>query len=83
MPRPEDSSLAFFVREAWPSPTFGVSMTEGRLGPNDELAVVSEMDDGGVVFGDGIEPDRVEFGWGVQATVRVAPRRLRLVAGAG
>ena len=36
---------------------------------------------GGVVFGDGIESDRVEFGWGVLARVRVAPERLRLVGG--
>jgi hypothetical protein len=39
----------------------------------------SPLDEGGVVFGDGIESDRVELGWGVQATIRVAPERLRLV----
>jgi hypothetical protein len=43
---------------------------------------VSELDDGGVVFGDGIESDRVDFGWGVQATIRVARERLRVVDGA-
>ena len=41
---------------------------------------MSELDEGGVVFGDGIESDRVDFGWGIQATIRVARERLRLVA---
>jgi hypothetical protein len=79
LPAPDEARLAFFVREAWPSPTFGVALTEGLIGADDRLEVVSELDEGGVVFGDGIESDRVAFGWGVQATVGVARERLRLV----
>jgi NAD kinase len=82
LPEPGEPRLAFFVREAWPSPTFGVSVTEGLIGTDDRLVVVSELDEGGVIFGDGIESDQVDFGWGAQATIRVARERLRLVDGA-
>jgi len=76
---PGDLRLCFFVREAWPSPTFGTSLTVGLIEADQTLEVVSELDEGGVLFGDGIESDRLAFGWGVQATIRVAPERLRLV----
>jgi len=79
MPAPEERALAFFVREAWPSVATGATLTEGRLEKNAALAISSEMSEGGVVFGDGIEADRLEFGWGRRIEIRLAPERLRLV----
>jgi NAD kinase len=78
MPEPGEPALAFFVREAWPSVATGASLTEGRIESDAALFVSSEMNEGGVVFGDGIETDRLEFGWGRRLEVRVAPERLRL-----
>jgi hypothetical protein len=80
MPKPDERALAFFVREAWPSVSTGATLTEGRLEMNTALAISSEMNEGGVVFGDGIEADRLEFGWGRRLEIRVAPERLRLAA---
>ena len=80
LPKPEDPQLAFFVREAWPSPTTGTAFTQGRIEPGQALELTSELDDG-VVFGDGIEADRLEFRWGVRASIRVAERRLQLAVG--
>lgn len=79
LPRPTESALAFFVREAFPSVYTGVDITDGRLEDHDELEIVSEMNEGGVLFGDGIEADRIDFAWGMRATVRVAQHRLHLV----
>jgi NAD kinase len=79
MPAPDEPALAFFVREAWPSVTSGATLTEGRLDAGASLAVTSEMNQGGTIFGDGIEEDRLEFAFGRRATVAVSPRRLRLV----
>jgi NAD kinase len=77
LPQPEEPRLAFFVREAWPSPTTGTVLTRGTIEPGQRLELISELDEG-VVFGDGIEADRLEFRWGVRASIRVAQRRLHL-----
>jgi hypothetical protein len=37
------------------------------------------MGDGGVVFGDGIETDRLALDWGRRAEIRLASEALRLV----
>ena len=79
MPRPAEPALAFFVREAWPSPTSGASLTEGRLETSDQLLITSHMNESGVIFGDGIEADHLAFNWGQTAAVRIASDRLRLL----
>ena len=79
MPGPAEPALAFFVREAWPSVATGATLTEGRIEAGGALGVASEMNEGGVVFGDGIEADRLEFGWGRRLEVRVASGTLRLM----
>jgi NAD kinase len=80
LPAAGERALAFFVREAWPSVATGATLTEGRIEEDTALAISSEMNDGGVVFGDGIEADRLEFTWGRKVEVKVARERLRLVA---
>jgi len=77
LPAPDEARLVWFVREAWPSPATGTSLVEGELGRDQALRVVAETD-GLVVFGDGIESDRLIAGWGQQITVRRAVRTLRL-----
>jgi NAD kinase len=79
LPAPEERALAFFVREPWPSFATGTTLTEGRLGPDDHATLVSELGDGGVVFGDGIEADHLRLDWGQRVDVSVAERALRLV----
>lgn len=79
LPQPEERALAFFVREPWPSRGTGTSVAEGRLGADDHLALVCELGDGGVVFGDGIEADNLRLEWGQRVDIAVAARSLRLV----
>lgn len=79
LPHPEERSLVWFVREAWPSVATGADLTAGRLAADEHLAVVSEMEQGGVAFGDGIEEDWIPLGYGQELRVAVAPRVLRLV----
>ncbi len=80
LPGPTEEKLAFLVREAFASPSSTTSLTQGVLPSTSRLRVVSEMGEGGVVFGDGIESDRVEFMYGSVAEIYVAEERLRLLA---
>ncbi len=55
LPQPSERALAWFVREAWPSPATGTSLTEGVL--SDDVLQLSARSDELVVFGDGLEHD--------------------------
>ena len=81
LPGAEEAALAFFVREAFPSVASGVDVTEGVLGVGEHLQVISRMNSGGVVFGDGIEDDRLEFSWGRRVEVGISSDQLCLLAG--
>jgi NAD kinase len=81
LPRPTDSRLSYFVREAFPSVATSTQLTQGDLGEGQAIDVVSRMNEGGTIFGDGMEADSIVFDWGMKATVRVAERRLHLVTG--
>lgn len=80
LPAPGDRALAWFVREAWPSRVTGTSLTAGRLAPPARLEVTCELGEGAVVFGDGIEADRLQPDWGQAISIGVADTALALVA---
>ncbi|HEY0639276.1 MAG TPA: hypothetical protein VGD67_16620 [Pseudonocardiaceae bacterium] len=82
LPDRAEAALAWFVREAWPSPSTGVTLTAGRVDGSAELTVVCQSERT-VLFGDGVEDDRVPLSWGQQVTVGVADRRLHLVQATG
>ncbi|MBN2497752.1 MAG: NAD(+)/NADH kinase [Deltaproteobacteria bacterium] len=79
LPGPAQPELVFFVREAFPSAATRSTLVEGLIPSGESLAVTSRMNDRGVIFGDGIEDDRIEFPWGVCAQIGVASSKLRLV----
>jgi hypothetical protein len=79
LPGPSDARLVFFVREAFPSKATGTAITEGCIEEHQHLAITSEMNDDGVLFGDGIEEDRVAFPWGMRAEISKAQIQLHLV----
>jgi hypothetical protein len=77
---PEEAALGYFVREPFPSVATGTAMRAGKL-TDEVLHIRSQMNEGGVIFADGIEQDFLPFEWGRTLTIAVAPRRLRLVRG--
>ncbi|SDB83923.1 NAD kinase [Sanguibacter gelidistatuariae] len=80
LPAPDDAALAWFVREAWPSVATGTSQTEGLLA-GEALRIVVESESL-VVFGDGMENDRLTAAWGQEIRVSRSSKTVRLVVGA-
>ena len=78
LPLPAEPRLAWFVREAWPSPATGTSCTEGGLAAGQSLAITAESDQL-IVFGDGIEADAITLTWGQAARLAVATQTLNLL----
>lgn len=78
LPRPVDRKLVWFVREAWPSPVTGTDLTEGSLEPA-EVLTITVASDQLVVFGDGMEEDRLAASWGQEIKVRLGDRPLQLI----
>lgn len=78
LPAATEPGLAWFVREPWPSPSTGADLVAGALDAGRELELDVESE-GMVVFGDGMEQDRLTLGWGQRVLVRRAPEVLRTV----
>jgi hypothetical protein len=78
LPAPGEPRLAWFVREAWPSPATGTSCTEGELVAGQALGVSAESDQL-ILFGDGVEADAVPLSWGQMACLQLSTRTLRLL----
>jgi hypothetical protein len=78
LPGPAERRLAWFVREAWPSPATGTARTEGELTADQTLTLTVESDRL-VIFGDGIEADAVELGWGQAASITLSAKTLRIL----
>ncbi|TRW14070.1 NAD(+)/NADH kinase [Glacieibacterium frigidum] len=75
---PMERAIGYFVREPFPSVATGTTLRSGKL-TGTALAVTSRMNDGGVIFADGIEQDFLLFGWGATVNLAPADRTLRLV----
>jgi hypothetical protein len=76
---PEEARLAWFVREPFPSISTAIDLDFGILGQDESLEVLSEMGEDGVIFGDGIEADRLDFVTGQRARLGLAEQRLNLL----
>ncbi|MEZ5339657.1 MAG: hypothetical protein R3F46_15515 [bacterium] len=79
LPAAQERSLAWFVREPWPSVSTGAELNFGYCADGQPLRVVSEMGSGGVIFADGIETDRLEFLEGHSVELSPAEHTLNLV----
>ena len=57
------------------------AMAYGLMSRGEDVTLLSHMNDGGVVFADGMEEDRLEFSWGKTLRVSIADKTLNLVSG--
>ncbi|MDO8622416.1 MAG: sugar kinase [bacterium] len=71
--------LLFAVQEPFPSRATKTSIAFGKIEEGEELIVVSEMADGGVIFSDGIADDAIPFNAGTTLQIGLADRTANLI----
>lgn len=79
--QPDEKRAVYFAREPWPSKVTGCELAYGELGGERSVRLTSRMNNGGVIFADGIEQDYLRFDWGITAQIGVSKRTLNLVRG--
>jgi len=75
----EDPRLVFVVREPFVSRHSTADVVAGMLEQGAVLRIESLMPSGGVIFGDGVEADFLQFNSGAIAKIRAAERQARLI----
>ena len=78
---PDARKLEFCVREPFESLASGADIVAGEIKQRETLDLVSQMPQGGVIFGDGVCEDFIEWNAGVAVNVGVADEVLRLARG--
>lgn len=73
--------LMFAVKSPFPSKITGTSEVYGEVTKENPLIIESNMPEGGVIFGDGIERDYLEFTPGRTATIQPSKQKVYLVQG--
>jgi NAD kinase len=73
--------LMFAVREPFPSKITGTSVVYGKVTKENPLIIKSNIPGEGVIFGDGIEKDYLEFTSGRTATIQPSKQKVYLVQG--
>jgi NAD kinase len=71
--------LVFSVREPFASKTSAAEIVHGTINRDRPLGIASLMPQNGVIFGDGVEADYLEFNSGAIARIEPGDRVLRLV----
>ncbi|ANT49297.1 NAD(+)/NADH kinase [Mesorhizobium amorphae] len=74
----EEHAVGFWVREPFPSVATATRLRAGKITER-PLLITSRMNEGGVIFADGIEQDFIAFDWGRRVRLLPASRVLRLV----
>jgi NAD kinase len=74
----EEAAVGYWVREPFASVATATGLRAGKLAA-ESLTVTSRMNEGGVVFADGIEQDFLAFDWGRRVAIAPAARTLNLV----
>ena len=75
----ESDYLFFTVREPFPSKSSQASLVFGKITATEQLTLISQMPENGVIFSDGIEADFLEFNSGTRATITIADKKGLLV----